>query len=77
LLKSVFAKVCRFAYSLGEPTRWANELICRIMQNTNLQNYADSQTRWVSNTRWVNFQVRNFQTWTTGWASATNYASMG
>jgi len=34
LLKSVSAELCRFAYSLGKPTRLANELICRIMQNT-------------------------------------------
>jgi len=41
------------------------------MQNIDLQNYVDSQTRL------VNFQVRNFQTWASGWASATRWASMG
>jgi len=51
LLKSVSVELCIFAYSLGEPTCWANELICRIMQNTDLQNYADSHTRWASATR--------------------------
>ncbi|QCE15217.1 hypothetical protein DEO72_LG11g2226 [Vigna unguiculata] len=61
----------RFAYSLGKHPRWANKLICIIMQNTDLQNYADSQTRW------ANFQVRKFQSWTSGWASATSWASIG
>jgi len=28
------------------------------MQNTDLQNYSNSQTRWASATRWANFQVR-------------------
>jgi len=26
-------------------TRWASELICKILQNIDLQNYADSQIR--------------------------------
>jgi len=39
------------------------------MQNTDLQNYANSQICWASNSCLANFQVRNFQTWTNGWAS--------
>jgi len=77
LLKSTSVELCRFTYSLGEPPRWANKLICIIMQNTDLQNYADLQTRWASNTHWANFQVRKFQTLTSGWASATSWASIG
>jgi len=36
MYKSVFVELCIIAYSLGEPTRWANKLICKIMQNTDL-----------------------------------------
>jgi len=53
LLKLVYVELCIIAYSLGEPTRWANKLICRIMQNVDMQNYANSHTRWVSATRWA------------------------
>jgi len=59
------------------------------MQNTDLQNYADLHTvgrvllvelawasGWDSATRWTNFQVRNFQTCTNGWAGGTSRARM-
>ena len=79
LLKSVYVELCRFAYSLGEHTRWASllarrmswyaelckTLICKIMQIRILVGWVLLAERaWVSG--WASATC-----WANGWASAT------
>ena len=70
LLKSVSVELCRFAYLLGEPTRWANELIGRFMFAYSL----GEPTRWANELIcriMQNIDLQNYADSHTHWASAT------